>query len=218
MTVLTKRLLEIGTTSGLLILLIMVFMQNGIAYAASQSGGGFTLQLHGAAGMHVHAQSGATPVVSTNGSSVNLTLSGTTYAVTNQNDINNQWLDVTVPQYMNLDLQVQNGYIEVDGLIAQMTISVGNGNIALNNVEFIRTSHLQVANGGIAWNYGALAGNNTTFNVGNGGYINVSHLPQLMAFQLNSTPPVTATGCSTVPSSTAVLNLTAGTISVSCVA
>jgi len=217
MTVLTKRLLNIGTMSGLLILLAMVFMQNGIAYAASQSGG-LTLQLHGAAGMHVHAQSGTTPVVSTNGRTVNLTLSGTTYAVTNQNDINNQWLEVTVPQKMKLDLQVPNGYIEVDGLIAQMTIAVGNGNIALNNVEFTGTSHLQVANGGIAWNYGALDISNTTFNVGNGGYINVSHLPQLMTFQLNSTPPVTATGCSTVPSSTAVLNLTAGTISVSCVA
>ncbi|HYU76788.1 MAG TPA: hypothetical protein VEL31_29320 [Ktedonobacteraceae bacterium] len=38
MTALTKRLSVVGMMSGLLILLTAVFMQSGIAYAASQNG------------------------------------------------------------------------------------------------------------------------------------------------------------------------------------
>jgi hypothetical protein len=196
-----------------------------IGDAASQSGGGnqvdvapYTLQLHGAAGITVHTQIGTTPVVSTNGHTVNMTLSGTTYVVTNQKDIQGYTLDVVVPQNMNLDLQVQNGGIEVDDIAGQMTLTVGQGNITLNNDEFAGTSQLQVTNGGISSQYGALAGDSTTFSVGQG-YITVSHFPSMLAFQLNSTPKITAPGCSDAEPSDlnpALLNLTASTISMSC--
>src|SRR5438034_9160233 len=108
----------LGIIGGLLFLLALA--TGSTAYAASYTNNVhlvshveppvppvYTLKLHDAAGMAVHAENGITkPKVYTNGHSVNVTLAGKTYVV-NPSDIKNYWLEVTIPREINLDLKVQ---------------------------------------------------------------------------------------------------------------
>lgn len=161
MKVRIKHLPVIGMISGLLMLLALMAMHTGVASAASQINAKsqvsqrphvpiYKIKLHGAAGISVHGDSSVgTPVVRTNGQTVplNTSVSEGAYVVVNQNDIQNYSLDVTVPKNFNLDLQVPNGTIQIDGVRGSVTLATENGTIIIKNSTLTGNSKISTKNG-----------------------------------------------------------------------
>jgi hypothetical protein len=141
--------------SGLLTLLALMTIYLGTA-SASPNIPTYKITLHGAAGMSVHGGNVGTPVVRTNGHNVALTVvqiqGANTYAPVNQNDIQNYWLEVTVPAGFNLDLQVPNGTIMIDGVRGTMTLATYNGTTIINNSTLVGKSNISTKYGSLQFN------------------------------------------------------------------
>jgi len=139
--------------SGMLALLALVTIGLSTASAAPYPQTSNKIKLHGAAGITLHGDSAiGTPVVYVDGKNVALKIDGDAYVVVNQSDIQNRSLDVTVPGYFKLDLQVPNGTIKVDNVEGPKTLVTENGNVIVTNSTLDGDSNFTTQNGSLEFN------------------------------------------------------------------